>query len=91
MEIKPFFSVLIVLAVLAVLGVFIYTGVGPPIPGQRLPEEGLPEQGPRLGVLQLYLCDAPLDAENVTGVYITIDERRRSMGNVPGFRRPPNI
>jgi hypothetical protein len=74
MEIKPFFSVLIVLAVLAVLGVFIYTGVGPPIPGQGLPEEGLPEQGPRLGVLQLYLCDAPLDAKNITGVYITIDE-----------------
>jgi hypothetical protein len=74
MEIKPFFSVLIVLAVLAVLGFFIYTGVEPPVPGQGLPEEGSPEQGPRLGVLQLYLCDAPLDAENVTGVYITIDE-----------------
>ena len=74
MEIKPFFSVLIVLAVLAVLGVFIYTGVGPPIPGQGLPQEALPEQGQRMGVLQLYLCDAPLDAENVTGVYITIDE-----------------
>jgi hypothetical protein len=74
MEIKPFFSVLIVLAVLAVLAVFIYTGVGPSIPGQGLPEEELPEQGPRSGVLQLYLCDAPLDADNVTGVYITIDE-----------------
>jgi len=74
MEIKPFFTVLIVLAVLAVLGVFIYTGVGPPIPGQGQPKEGLPEQGPRLGMLRLYLCDAPLDAENVTGVYITIDE-----------------
>lgn len=72
MEIKPFFSVLIVLALLALLGVFIYRGVGPGIPGQGLPEEGLPEQGPRIGMLQLYLCDAPLDAENVTGVYITI-------------------
>jgi hypothetical protein len=74
MEIKPFFSVLIVLAVLAAVGVFIYTGVGPPIPGQALPQEGLPEQGPRMGMLRLYLCDAPLDAENITGVYITIDE-----------------
>ena len=26
------------------------------------------------GALQLYLCDAPIDAENVTGVYITINE-----------------
>jgi hypothetical protein len=26
------------------------------------------------GILQLYLCDAPIDAENVTGVYITINE-----------------
>ena len=26
------------------------------------------------GTLQLYLCDAPIDAENVTGVYITINE-----------------
>jgi hypothetical protein len=74
MEIKPLFSVLIVLAVLAVLGVFIYRGVGPGIPGQELPQEGLSEQGPRIGILQLYLCDAPLDAENVTGVYITINE-----------------
>jgi hypothetical protein len=79
MEIKPFFSVLIVLALLAVLGVFVYRGLGPSIPGQGLPEEGLPEQGlpeqgPRMGMLQLYLCDAPLDAENVTGVYVTINE-----------------
>jgi len=26
------------------------------------------------GTLELYLCDAPIDAENVTGVYITINE-----------------
>jgi hypothetical protein len=64
---------LIVLAVLAAVGVFIYTGVGPPIPGQGLPQERLPEQGSRIGVLKLYLCDAPLDTENVTGVYITIN------------------
>ena len=32
------------------------------------------EQAPRTGTLQLYLSDAPLDAKNVTGVYITINE-----------------
>jgi len=26
------------------------------------------------GTLKLYLCDAPIDTENVTGVYITINE-----------------
>jgi hypothetical protein len=35
---------------------------------------GAPEQGLETGTLKLYLCDAPLDAENVTGVYITITE-----------------
>jgi len=33
-----------------------------------------PEQAPRTGTLALYLTDAPIDAENVTGVYITINE-----------------
>ena len=33
-----------------------------------------PEQALETGTLKLYLCDAPTDAENVTGVYITINE-----------------
>ena len=35
---------------------------------------GTSEQAPGTGILALYLSDAPLDAENVTGVYITINE-----------------
>jgi hypothetical protein len=36
---------------------------------------GIPGQQPlETGTLKLYLCDAPLDTENVTGVYITINE-----------------
>ena len=36
---------------------------------------GIPTEQPvGTGTLKLYLCDAPLDAENVTGVYITINE-----------------
>ena len=68
MEIKPFFSVLIILAVLAVLGVIYWPLVQAPL------EQALPEQSLGTGTLKLYLCDAPLDAENVTGVYITINE-----------------
>ncbi len=59
MEIKPFFSVLIILAVLAVLGVVFY---------------GTPEQALATGTLKLYLSDAPIDTQNVTGVYITVNE-----------------
>jgi hypothetical protein len=62
MEIKPFFAVLIILAVLAIVGVVYW------IPTEQ------PQQPLGTGTLRLYLCDAPLDAENVTGVYITIDE-----------------
>ncbi len=69
MEIKPFFSVLIILAVLAVVGVVFYGTLG-----QAPPEQALPEQTLGTGTLKLYLCDAPIDAENVTGVYITINE-----------------
>ena len=69
MEIKPFFSVLIILAVLAVLGVAFYGALE-----QAPPEQALPEQALGTGTLKLYLSDAPLDAENVTGVYITINE-----------------
>jgi len=32
------------------------------------------EQALETGTLKLYLSDAPIDAENVTGVYITIEE-----------------
>jgi len=36
---------------------------------------GIPTEQPLgTGTLKLYLCDAPLDAENITGVYITINE-----------------
>ena len=50
---------IIVVAMLAVLGVI----------------NGTPAEQPlETGTLRLYLCDAPLDAENVTGVYITINE-----------------
>lgn len=83
MEIRPFFSALIMLAVLIVIGVVFYRALEPRLPQQRLPEQGLPEQGLteewlptqglEIGRLKLYLCDAPLDSENVTGVYITIE------------------
>jgi hypothetical protein len=68
MEIKAFPLVVIILAVLTVIGL-VYR-----IPEQALPEQTLPEQALETGTLKLYLCDAPLDAENVTGVYITISE-----------------
>jgi hypothetical protein len=35
---------------------------------------GTAEQAPGTGTLALYLSDAPIDAQNATGVYITIDE-----------------
>jgi hypothetical protein len=73
MEIKLFPLVLIILAVLAVLGV-VYGIPEQAAREQGLPEQGLPEQALGTGTLKLYLCDAPLDAENVTGVYITINE-----------------
>jgi hypothetical protein len=68
MEIKPFFSVLIILAVLAVLGV-VYWNLE-----QAPPEQAPPEQALGTGILKLYLSDAPMDTENVTGVYIDINE-----------------
>ena len=39
------------------------------------------KQAPRTGTLALYLTDAPLDAKNVTGVYIIIDEIQYHLGN----------
>jgi hypothetical protein len=88
MEIKPFFSVLIILAVLAVLGIIYWPLVQARLeqalleqalpeqglPDQGLPEQGLPKQSLGTGTLKLYLSDAPMDAENATGVYITINE-----------------
>jgi hypothetical protein len=73
MEIKPFFSFLIILAVLTVLGI-IYWPLGQARMEQALPEQASQEQAPGKGTLKLYLSDAPMDAENVTGVYVTINE-----------------
>ena len=81
MEIKPSFSVLIILAVLAVIGVVLYRTPEQALPQQALPEATLPEQVLGTGTLKLYLSDAPLDAEDVTGVYITINEIQYHLGN----------
>jgi hypothetical protein len=79
---KPLITWIIVLA-LVVVGL-VYRTAGQPLPGQAPPEETasgqtdsgqpLPGQTLETGTLTLYLCDAPLDAENVAGVYITINE-----------------
>ncbi len=84
MEINKFLSAFIILAILAVLGVLAYRtvelafpGRAPPgqtPPGQTVPGQTVPGQALETGTLKLYLSDAPLDAENVTGVYITINE-----------------
>lgn len=81
-------AIVSVMAVLAVLGL-VYGTPGQTVPGEAVPGETTPGQtlpsqtvpgqtlpGQMLatGTLRLYLCDAPLDAENVTGVYITINE-----------------
>jgi len=42
--------------------------------------EEAPETG--TGTLALYLSDAPIDAENVTGVYITINEIQYHINDV---------
>jgi len=83
MEIKPFFSFLIFLAVLAIVGIVYW----PPehavpeeavpnqgFPDQAFPDQSLPAQVSGTGTLKLYLCDAPIDSQNVTGVFITIEE-----------------
>jgi len=64
---------LIILAVLAVLGVIYWTPEQAPLE-QAPPEQAPPEQALGTGILKLYLSDAPMDAENVKGVYITINE-----------------
>jgi hypothetical protein len=76
MEIKGSFLAWIILAGLAVLAVLglVYRAPEQAVPGQTLPGQTLPGQTLGTGTLKLYLSDAPLDAENVTGVYITINE-----------------
>jgi hypothetical protein len=45
---------------------------GQTLPGQTVPGQTLPGQTLGTGTLRLYLCDAPPEAPNITGVYITI-------------------
>ena len=73
MEIKRFTLVGIILVVLGVIGL-LYSIPEQAIPEPAIPGQAIPEQALGTGTLKLYLCDAPLDAENVTGVYITINE-----------------
>jgi hypothetical protein len=80
MEIKPLPSVFIILAVLTVIGL-VYKIPEQALPEQALPEQPLPEQALGTGALELYLCDAPLDAEDVTGVHITINEIQYHLNN----------
>ena len=70
---KKFLALAIIVAVLAVLGV-VYATPEQALPEQALLEQALLEQALETGTLKLYLSDAPMDAENVTGVYITINE-----------------
>ena len=42
---------------------------------------GTSEQAPVTGILRLYLSDAPIDTEDVTGVYITINEIQYHMND----------
>jgi Domain of unknown function (DUF4382) len=79
---KPLLTWIIVLA-LVVVGLVFRTagqalpGQAPPeetVPGQTVPGQILPGQTLQTGTLVLYLCDAPLDTEDVEGVYITINE-----------------
>ena len=74
-QVKPIpyirrFNMARVIVAVAVVGLSVLAALGiiygiPGIPG---------EQPLETGTLKLYLCDAPLDTENVTGVYITINE-----------------
>jgi hypothetical protein len=71
MEIKNSFLAWIVLTALAVVAIL---GLVYRTPEQAFPGQTVPGQTPGTGTLKLYLSDAPLDAENVTGVYITIND-----------------
>lgn len=91
----------IVVLVLVVVGL-VYRNTGQTVPGQTvpgqtppgqtLPGQTLPGQSLETGTLKLYLCDAPLDAANVTGVYITINEVQYHLNNqwvtAEGFAGP---
>ena len=62
---KLLLSVVIILAMLVISGASC----------EQAPESGPGTgTGTGTGILKLYLSDAPLDTENVTGVYITIEE-----------------
>ena len=63
---KFLLSVVIILGVLAASGISCGQAPGPGTLGS--------------GTLELYLTDAPLDAENVAGVYITINEIQYHLG-----------
>ena len=83
MQINKALLTWIVLLVLAVAGL-LYRSGGQILPRRTLPDELSPGQLPPgqvvpgealgTGILRLYLCDAPLDAANIAGVYITISE-----------------
>ncbi len=62
-----------VLVALAVLGL-VHRIPEQAFPARTVPSQTLAGQALETGTLELYLCDAPLDTENVTGVYITINE-----------------
>ncbi len=64
---KKFLSLTTILAVVAALSITLAVMAAPGV-GCISPEQAL-----ETGILRLYLSDAPTDAENVTGVYITIN------------------
>ncbi|MEA1871821.1 MAG: DUF4382 domain-containing protein [Chloroflexota bacterium] len=71
--IRRFSMARVIVAVVVIsLGVLAALGIIYGIPG---------EQPLETGTLKLYLSDAPLDANNVTGVYITINEIQYHLGN----------
>ncbi len=88
MNIKKFLSpttILWVVTALSVMAVMVAAGVNDiaprvndiaPAVNDMAPvgNDIAPEQATKTGILKLYLSDAPIDALNVTGVYITIDE-----------------
>jgi len=49
--------------------------------GVTVEDSGKSEQAPKTGTLKLSLTDAPPDAKNITGVYITINEIQYHLGN----------
>ena len=74
MNTKKFLSLTIILVVVALLSITLAVVAAPGV--GCIP----PEQALETGTLTLYLCDAPTDSENVTGVYITINEIQYHLG-----------